>query len=417
MLLNKVTQPNLLALFATFTLKARAMKKFLFPLVAAGWMLVPTAVYSQDEADSTGLPGDNFDLQGAMELFKNASSLEAFEQSLNTQSNDVNNLDLNDDGKTDYVRVTDRTEGTSHAIVMQVPVNASEFQDVAAIVIEKTADSTAHMQIVGDEELYGSEKVMQPYDEVAEKTTTGPSAMFGPMRVVIVNVWGWPCVRYIYRPAYVIYVSPWYWDYYPIWWSPWRPIYWRTHWAHVHRYHTMYYQPAQNCYLHHAHSCYMQHRAMSHTVATKYAAPHANYKMQQANGGRAKQQAAANGKAVQGTNNRAQTKGLEKKGTGAQTATPNTGKGNVKKVETTAPSNSNRGAVAHPQTHTTTPRPNNNGNRQPAQATPRPQSHPAPQQRGGNRGGGNRGGQPQRSAPVQRGGGGGGGGRQGMGHR
>jgi hypothetical protein len=289
---------------------ARAMKKFLFPLVAAGWMLVPTAVYSQDEADSTGLPGDNFDLQGAMELFKNASSIEAFEQSLNTQSNDVNNLDLNGDGKTDYVRVTDRTEGTSHAIVMQVPVNASEFQDVAAIVIEKTADSTAHMQIVGDEELYGSEKVMQPYDEVAEKTTTGPSAMFGPMRVVIVNVWGWPCVRYIYRPAYVVYVSPWYWDYYPAWWSPWRPIYWRSHWAHVHRYHTMYYQPAQNCYLHHAHSCYMQHRAMSHTVATTYATPHANYKMQQANGGRAQQQV-ANGKTVQGTNNKAQTKGLE----------------------------------------------------------------------------------------------------------
>lgn len=31
------------------------------------------------EADSTGLPGDNFSLEGAIELFKQASSPEEFE--------------------------------------------------------------------------------------------------------------------------------------------------------------------------------------------------------------------------------------------------------------------------------------------------------------------------------------------------
>ena|GEM_PF-2470660 len=45
---------------------------------------------------------------------------------LNTENNDVNNLDLNDDGQIDYVRVVDRMDGDVHAIVLQVPVSASE---------------------------------------------------------------------------------------------------------------------------------------------------------------------------------------------------------------------------------------------------------------------------------------------------
>ena len=60
--------------------------------------------------DSTGWPGDHFSLEGALELFKKAESPEQFEKSLNSSDNYVNNLDLNEDGDTDYIRVVDHQD-------------------------------------------------------------------------------------------------------------------------------------------------------------------------------------------------------------------------------------------------------------------------------------------------------------------
>ncbi|MFZ1678269.1 MAG: hypothetical protein WAT91_13405, partial [Saprospiraceae bacterium] len=79
---------------------------------------VPIA-YSQNQAgqDSTGLPGDNFSLQGALYLFQNSTSPEDFEKQLNTQSNNVNNLDLNGDNDIDYIRVIDKSDKNSHALI------------------------------------------------------------------------------------------------------------------------------------------------------------------------------------------------------------------------------------------------------------------------------------------------------------
>ena len=52
-----------------------------------------TISFAQDiTADSTGLPGDQFSLEGALELFKNAASPEDFEKALNTEDNYVNKI-------------------------------------------------------------------------------------------------------------------------------------------------------------------------------------------------------------------------------------------------------------------------------------------------------------------------------------
>ena len=75
--------------------------------------------HAQTEADSTGFDGDNFSLEGALELFKDSKSLEDFEKKLNQKENHVNNLDLNKDGDTDYIRVEDNMDGDVHAIVLQ----------------------------------------------------------------------------------------------------------------------------------------------------------------------------------------------------------------------------------------------------------------------------------------------------------
>src|SRR5688572_32739489 len=78
---------------------------FLLAFVQQGY------AFEQAKMDSTGLPGDNFNLQNALHLFKNSSSPEDFEKQLNTASNNVNNMDLNSDGKIDYIRVVDKARG------------------------------------------------------------------------------------------------------------------------------------------------------------------------------------------------------------------------------------------------------------------------------------------------------------------
>jgi hypothetical protein len=209
------------------------------------WNIV--AAQTRDEvnmADSTGMPGDNFSLQGALGIFKESESLEDFEKKLNSKDNAVNNLDLNGDGKIDYVRVIDNTKDNAHAIVIQVPVSKSEAQDVAVIEIEKDGDQSAIVQIVGDEDLYGETTIVEPAENVepADKgnTNRGPSAYSPGRPGIYVNVWFWPCVRFMYAPAYVVWVSPWYYDYYPMWWSPWAPYPWRWHHMHCWHYHHYY---------------------------------------------------------------------------------------------------------------------------------------------------------------------------------
>jgi len=190
---------------------------------------LPFGLQASNLADSTGLPGDHFSLEGTLELFKEASSPEAFEKLLNQEDNNVNNLDLNEDGTVDYIRVIDYMEDDVHAIVLQVPVSEEESQDVAVIEIEKTGKENAMLQIIGDEDIYPESTIIEPFEETAESGGKGgPNADYA-VRGIVVNVWAWPSVRFIYRPSYVAWVSPWRWRSYPRWWKPWRPRSWRVH--------------------------------------------------------------------------------------------------------------------------------------------------------------------------------------------
>ncbi|WP_051268449.1 hypothetical protein [Terrimonas ferruginea] len=198
-------------------------------LMALCFSLAAMPVMAQ--TDSTGLPGDNFSLEAALDLFKNSASPEAFEKALNTEGNNVNNLDLNGDGDIDYIRVIDHRDGDVHTIVLQATISASESQDVAVIELEKTGENTAVIQIVGDEDLYGEEKIVEPEDDGNSTSflSGGTRYAHGPAVMeegtgIIVNVWFWPSVRFVYAPAYVIWTSPWTWRARPMWWRPWRPV-------------------------------------------------------------------------------------------------------------------------------------------------------------------------------------------------
>jgi hypothetical protein len=241
------------------------------------------------EADSTGLPGDNFSLQGALEMFKKASSPEEFEKLINEKDNGVNNLDLNEDGETDYIRVIDKSEKDAHVFVLQVPVSDKESQDIAVIELEKTGNETANIQIVGDEDIFGEETIVEPDGGGDESSylindnqfavAHGPSAEYAPIDTrIVVNVWLWPAVRFVYRPAYTVWVSPWRYHYYPGWWRPWRPLGWYAY----RPLRVRYYHPYVIVHTHrlgYAHGIYRPARVTSVTVRARHAVAVNNYRV------------------------------------------------------------------------------------------------------------------------------------------
>ena len=185
-----------------------------------------TSAFAQEDTRPKNT-GDDFSLEGALEMFKNSNSLEEFEKGLNEENNQVNNLDLDGDGQTDYINVEDIKENDSHMIVMSTYLNETEKQDIALIAIEKTGEGNAVLQIEGDEDLFPKNTMLEPVAEEkgavqnlkAESNVTEVSNSR-----TIVNVWGWPSVRYLYAPTYVVWVSPHRWRAYPRWWKPWRPV-------------------------------------------------------------------------------------------------------------------------------------------------------------------------------------------------
>jgi len=230
----------------------------------------------QDE-EPTGMPGDNFSLEGALELLRQSSSVEDFEKKINAQDNHVNNLDLNEDGEIDYIKVISKKEDDIHIFILQVPVSENENQDIAVIELEKNGNNSAIIQIVGDEDVYGEEIIVEPSDE--EDTDDGKSGVIHIDDFVVVNVWGWPAVRYVYGPTYRPWVSPWRWRVYPSYWSPWRPLGWSV-W---HPYRVTHYRPTVRIATTHrvvrAHSVYKPGRVTSTTVRTRHATAKANYKV------------------------------------------------------------------------------------------------------------------------------------------
>lgn len=292
--------------------------------------------------DSTGLPGDNFSLEGAIELFKKAQSLEDFEKLLNSEDNKVNNLDLNEDDKIDYIRVVDKMDSSVHAIVLQVPLNEKESQDIAVIEIEKQGDEKAILQIIGDEDIYGEQVIVEPFEEenanVKKGKGGGPPCIEG--RAVVVNVWLWPPVRVIYAPTYVVWVSPYRWGYYPPYWHPWRPYPWHAYHVRVTPYHAHCHVVTTHRVVH-AHTVYAPHRTHStvvHTRTTTTVTARKNYYGTTS----ARKTTTTTTTAVKG-----------KQGAGAAT----------KQTTTTsaAAKNNNGGSTAAKQTTTTTTAKNNNG--------------------------------------------------------
>ncbi len=143
------------------------------------------------------------DLYAVAELFRTSETLEKFEESLNHSETGINNLDLDQDGEVDFIRVTERVVDDTHLIVLQTPVSESELQDVATIAVERERGEKYNLQVQGDTTLYGANYYVVPADN---------------------NFSAWNVVRWIFAPNYRAYVSPYGYRSLPRYWGVRHPV-------------------------------------------------------------------------------------------------------------------------------------------------------------------------------------------------
>lgn len=211
-------------------------------IVFASLFVLPAFSQSKNEPVSLGLPGDDLDLYAVMEVFQKSKTIEDFEKELNSDKNKINNLDLDNDKKVDFIKVITNKDGDAFDFILQVAVSKTENQDVAVILVSKDKSGNVSMQIVGDEEMYGKNYVVEPKSSSSGGTTnpgyTGgnketmniPAPTATTTTVVVQSA---PIVQYVYSPAYIPYYPPYYYGFYPPYFHPFVPIaravYWSNH--------------------------------------------------------------------------------------------------------------------------------------------------------------------------------------------
>jgi len=143
------------------------------------------------EAQNTDI-SENLDLQAVASIFGESKDLQDFEMRLNDYDSQISNLDLNNDGEVDYLRVIESSENNVHVVVIQAVLDRDVFQDVATIVVERNSNRRTYVQIIGDPYMYGDNYIIEPV------------YVYTPS--IFSFFWG----RNYYR-----WNSPYYWGYYP----------------------------------------------------------------------------------------------------------------------------------------------------------------------------------------------------------
>jgi hypothetical protein len=217
------------------------MNKLIWFILASILLTINSPASAQSETEKLDLPGDNLNLYALMKLFQESPNLEAFEKKLNEEQSLINNLDLNGDEQIDYIRVSDNVNGLVHTITLDVAVSENEDQNVAVFFIEKKKDGKAFIQLVGDEDLYGKDYIIEPNEKQAPVEDNYISTReISSGKSVPVNISSWQIVRYIFAPSYSVWHSPWRWRYYPSYWRPWRPRFWHSYYGYHYHWHNYY---------------------------------------------------------------------------------------------------------------------------------------------------------------------------------
>lgn len=132
------------------------------------------------------------DLKAIASVFGDAYNLEDFERRINDYDNRMSNLDLNNDGMIDYLRVIEKPDRNLNIVVIQAVLDRDVFQDVATIVVEQNRYNSSYVQIVGAPFIYGTNYIIEP-------------RYYSTPRIL----------SWFRSPYYRSWYSPYYWGYYP----------------------------------------------------------------------------------------------------------------------------------------------------------------------------------------------------------
>ena len=154
-------------------------------------------------------PCFSLDLMAVAAAYAESRSVREFEQILNSSRYMINNLDLNNDGWIDYLRVIETRNGYYHALLIQSCLAAGIFQDVATLVAERRPDAL-FVEVIGDRYLYGANYVVRP---VFVK------------RPPMWEVYG--------SASYVVWSSPYYYGNFPSYYTRPKPVYLNHYQAYV----------------------------------------------------------------------------------------------------------------------------------------------------------------------------------------
>jgi uncharacterized membrane protein YgcG len=94
------------------------------------------------------------DLEAVTALAKKAKDAADFERLLNSQSEAVNNIDLNEDNKVDYIKVTEYGSGDRRGFSLTTEISPGKVQEIATIDIQREGNN-ATVQTTGNQSLYG----------------------------------------------------------------------------------------------------------------------------------------------------------------------------------------------------------------------------------------------------------------------
>jgi len=155
---------------------------------------------------------DNLNLEAVASIFGESKDLEDFERRLNDPDLQICNLDLNENGRVDYLRVLETAEESTHLITIQAVIGKDLYQDVATIDVEKDNSGKTSVQIVGDVYMYGDDYIIEP--------------VYVHQPVFFVHFWS---------PRYDPWYSPYYYNYYPTYYNPWQPYPIYRYRSYVHR--------------------------------------------------------------------------------------------------------------------------------------------------------------------------------------
>jgi len=136
--------------------------------------------------------GDNLNLQALGELVKNSTSAQDIEDKLNNTGS-INNLDLNNDGQVDYIKVTEYGDGNSKGFSFTIDLPNNETQEIATIEVQR-GDGGAQMNIQGNQQLYGNQGYYQSHYSLGDLMIM--HYLFSPHRPY------YSPYRYGYYPSY-----------------------------------------------------------------------------------------------------------------------------------------------------------------------------------------------------------------------